>query len=154
MIATKSSKLIRYSKTRAEVLVTGTFNVLHAGHCELLEFASSFGPVTVGINGDEYQVGKYGEFAVAAVHRAAVLNACRYVDEVVIFTEADPSRLILQLKPKFFIRGPDYLGVKLPELDALESVGARVIIQPVDKISSGTELSKGLPDWLLGIKGY
>jgi len=144
----------RSTKNRADVLVTGTFNVLHAGHCELLEFASTFGPVTVGINGDEYQVGKYGELAVAAIHRAKVLTSCRFVNEVVIFTEQTPSRLILQLRPRIYIRGPDYQGVELPESDALKSVGAQVIIQQVDKLFSGGELSRGFPDWLLGINSF
>ena len=41
------------------VLVNGTFNIVHAGHCELFEFASRYGDLIVGINSDRYVYDKY-----------------------------------------------------------------------------------------------
>lgn len=131
------------------VLVTGTFNILHAGHIELLEFANNFGSVTVGINGQQYQVEKYGEYAVPLVNRAKVLRACRYVDQVVFFNEPDPSKLIRRLKPDFFVRGPDYINVSLPEQEALNDVGAELIVQNAEKIANSSDLSAVIPDFIL-----
>jgi rfaE bifunctional protein nucleotidyltransferase chain/domain len=137
-----------------EVLVTGTFNVLHAGHCELLEFASRLGRVTVGINADPYLVKKYGDKAIPLNNRAYVLKCNRFVDEVVFFKEDNPAKLIKKLKPKYFVRGPDYAGVELPEQDALDSVGAKVVIHRVDKIHSSTEIVSGAPSsWFESIPG-
>lgn len=136
-----------------DVLVTGTFNVLHAGHVELLEFASQFGEVTVGLNGDRYQVAKYGDLAIPLQSRASVLRACRYVANVVHFDEDDPSELVYRLKPNVFVRGPDYAGKDLPELEALQDVGARIIIHHADKLYSGEEVTqilkatKGFDKW-------
>jgi cytidyltransferase-like protein len=129
-----------------EVLVTGTFNVMHAGHVELLEFASRFGSVTVGVNADSYLHGKYGEDkTVPLMNRAYVLSSCKFVDEVVVFTDNDPSALILQLKPRYFVRGPDYTGVELPEQDALDQVGAQLIIHQTDKIHDASSLVESVP---------
>lgn len=124
-----------------DVLVTGTFNVLHAGHVELLEFASQHGSVTVGINSDAYLHGKYGEDkTVPMLNRAYVLQALRCVDEVVIFTQDDPSELIRQLRPRIFVRGPDYAGVELPEQDALDDIGAQLVVHCAEKIQNASTL--------------
>ena len=62
--------------SQVDVLVTGTFNVMHAGHVELLEFASRFGRVTVGLNADSYLYSKYGEDkTVPLLNRAYVLSS-------------------------------------------------------------------------------
>lgn len=128
----------------ADVLVTGTFNVMHAGHVELFEFASHYGKVTVGINGDDYMRVKYGDHAIPMMNRAYVLNSCRYVNDVVFFNEQDPSQLILKLRPKYFVRGPDYDGVDLPELDALRSVGTTLIIHQTKKILNSSRIVPSL----------
>jgi len=130
-----------------EVLVTGTFNVMHAGHVELFEYASQYGSVTVGINADSYLHDKYGEDkTVPMLNRAYVVSSCCFVDEVVIFTKSDPSALIRQLKPQFFVRGPDYSGVALVEQDALDEVGAKVIIQCADKIHNASSLIENVAE--------
>ncbi len=128
----------------AEVLVSGTFNIMHAGHVQLLEFAAHYGRVTVGINGDEYMRVKYGDKAIPLLNRAYVLRSCRYVEEVVFFNEPDPSELILKLRPKYFVRGPDYTGVDLPELDALRSVGTTLIFHNGKKIHSSSAIVPSL----------
>lgn len=130
----------------AEVLVTGTFNIMHAGHVQLFEYASQYGKVTVGINADSYLHGKYGEDkTVPMLSRAYVVSSCRFVDEVVIFTQKDPSSLIRQLQPKYFVRGPDYSGTELPEQDALDEVGAQLIIQCAEKIHDASSLVEDVP---------
>ena len=130
---------------KTEVLVTGTFNIVHAGHVRLLEFASKYGKVTVGINADPYLQNKYGDHAVALVDRSYVLKSIQYVDSVVVFMEEDPSALIRQLKPTYYIKGPDYILEELPELSAIKATGAHPIIHPTDKEYSSTNLCEALP---------
>lgn len=131
------------------VLVTGTFNVLHAGHCELLEYASQFGKVTVGLNGDDYQRKKYGDNAMPLILRAYTVQSCRYVENVTFFHEDNPSELIKVLKPKVYVRGPDYRGLKLLEQEALDSINARLIICPGEKIANASALTIDLPRKLI-----
>jgi D-beta-D-heptose 7-phosphate kinase/D-beta-D-heptose 1-phosphate adenosyltransferase len=124
-----------------DVLVTGTFNILHAGHVDLMEYASTFGRVTVGVNGDQYQMRKYGKLMVPAEQRRRCIEACRYVEGgAVVFEEDDPSSLIRLLRPRVFVRGPDYSGVLLPEQPALNEVGCLLIVQPAVKIASSTAI--------------
>ena len=126
--------------------MTGTFNLMHAGHVELLEFASRFGHVTVGVNADSYLHSKYGkDMTVPLMNRAYVLSSCRYVDDVVVFTDDEPSSLILQLRPRVYVRGPDYAGKQLVEQSALDQVGAELIIHQSEKIHDSSSLVASLP---------
>ena len=131
---------------KTDVLVTGTFNVVHAGHVRLLEFASRYGSVTVGLNADPYLKKKYGDKAVPLIDRTYVLSSNKYVDNVIVFMEDTPLKLIKKLKPRVYIKGPDYMNVDLPEAEALASVGAHVIVQPAVKEYSSTELVENLPE--------
>lgn len=133
------------SPLKTEVLVTGTFNVLHAGHIRLLEFASKHGLVTVGINNDSYLKGKYGDKAVSLEDRIYVLTSNKYVSNVVVFDEDEPSNLILELKPTFYVKGPDYKDVVLPEAEAVERAGCKLIIHPALKEYNSSNLIHSLP---------
>lgn len=123
------------------VLVTGTFNICHSGHVRLLEFASRFGRVVVGINSDNYLWKKYGkDKTVMASSRAYVLKSIRYVDDVVIFTEDHPGKLIEKVKPDFYVKGPDYKNVELPEEFSIHLAGSKLIIQNIDKENSTSKM--------------
>ena len=122
------------------MLVTGTFNLVHAGHVRLLEFASRYGLVTVGINSDPYLAKKYGDKTVPLVDRAYLLRSNRFVQNVVVFTEDTPASLIRKLRPKYFVRGPDYKGVVLPEQEAIKQTGCTLIIQSAPKEYNSSEL--------------
>lgn len=124
-----------------EVLVTGTFNILHAGHIRLLEFANRFGKVTVGINSDDFLYKKYGkDNTVRSIDRAYVLKSNIYVDNVYVFSEENPGSLIKKLKPKFYIKGPDYKGVLIPEDKIINLLGIKKIIQPIEKEYNASDL--------------
>ena len=57
-----------------------------------------------------------------------------------MFTDDTPSALILQLRPRIYIRGPDYAGVELPEQYALDQVGTKLIIHQSEKIHNASSL--------------
>ena len=64
----------------------------------------------------------------------------RFVDKVVVFSESNPSKLIRKLKPRYYVKGPDYRGVELPEASACHEVDTLVVIQPTEKIQNSSEL--------------
>jgi len=56
-----------------------------------------------------------------------ILEALRYVDQVIIFEEDTPYRLISKLKPDFIVKGGDYreqevIGSDLCEVKIFETV--------------------------------
>ena len=123
------------------VLVTGTFNICHSGHVRLLEFASRFGRVIVGINSDNFLWKKYGkDKTISASDRAYVLKSIKHVEEVLIFTEEHPGKLIEKIKPDFYIKGPDYKNVDLKEEFSIHLTGCKLIIQNADKENSTSKI--------------
>jgi cytidyltransferase-like protein len=127
------------------VLVTGVFNILHAGHCQLLEFASRFGKVVVGINGNEYNVKKNGTATVPLINRVYVLTCNKFVHEVVVFHEDHPGALIKRLGPDFYVKGPDYFNEKLSEQQAIDDTEAILLIHQADKIGNSSDLVEQAP---------
>src|SRR6188768_2333793 len=80
------------------VFVNGCFDILHVGHISLLEYASSFGPLTVGINSDDSVARKKPGRPVNNLDdRIDMLYAIKHVYEVIPFAEDDPSQLIQRL---------------------------------------------------------
>jgi cytidyltransferase-like protein len=138
---------------KADVLVSGCFNTLHHGHIDLLEFAARLGEVTVAVNNDSYIKQKYGKYAISLVNRTRCLMACRYVHNVIVFNEFDPSKIIYKTKPNIFVRGPDYSGKALPEQQALIDVGCKLVIHQANKVANSSEIVQGLDPGLFDISG-
>ena len=93
------------------VFVNGTFDILHRGHLELLNYAKSFGYVIVGIDTDECIKEKKGPSR--PIHnqeeRKFLLENLRSVDEVIFFSsEPEFGRLIKSLEPDIIIVGSDW----------------------------------------------
>jgi len=94
------------------VFTNGVFDILHAGHLQLLERARSLGDVLiVGVNSDASarRLGKGPGRPVNRLRdRAALLAALWCVDAVVPFSEDTPERLLARLRPDILVKGADY----------------------------------------------
>ena len=93
------------------VFTNGCFDILHAGHVDLLTRARSLGTkLIVGINSDNSvrQIKGASRPFVGEEGRAAVLRGLRAVDEVVIFNEPTPQRIIEKIKPDVLVKGGDW----------------------------------------------
>ena len=94
-----------------KVFVNGTFDLLHRGHLELLNYAKSLGYVIVGIDTDECIKGKKGP--TRPIHnqeeRKFHLENLKSVDEVIFFSsEPEFEGLIKSLQPDIIIVGSDW----------------------------------------------
>ena len=94
-----------------KVFVNGTFDILHRGHLELLNYAKSLGYVIVGIDTDECIKGKKGP--TRPIHnqeeRKFHLENLKSVDEVIFFSsEPEFEGLIKSLEPDIIIVGSDW----------------------------------------------
>ncbi|MBV9094467.1 MAG: bifunctional heptose 7-phosphate kinase/heptose 1-phosphate adenyltransferase [Streptosporangiaceae bacterium] len=115
------------------VAAGGCFDVLHAGHVSMLRAARSLGDrLVVCMNSDDSvrRLKGPGRPLVPAADRAAVLAALDCVDQVAIFEEDTPERLLRQLRPAIWVKGGDYDGSDLPEAAALREWGGRVVTVP------------------------
>lgn len=96
------------------VYTGGTFDLLHAGHIDLLRIckkvAGDQGDVVIGLNRDDFVVRFKGKPPVCSYEeRAHVLKACVYVDEVVENVgDADSKIVIDTVKPDFILIGDDW----------------------------------------------
>ena len=94
-----------------KVFVNGTFDILHRGHLELLNYAKSLGYVYVGIDTDECIKEKKGP--TRPIHnqeeRKFHLENLKSVDEVIFFSsEPEFEGLIKSLQPDIIIVGSDW----------------------------------------------
>lgn len=114
----------------SKVLVTGHFRVLHSEHVKLFEFAYQFGKVIVGINEDYYHNKKYGDKAVPLIDRIYTIASCKFVDSVVSFNEETPINLIDLIRPNFYIKGPDYKDIVIPEQQICDELNIPIFYRP------------------------
>jgi D-beta-D-heptose 7-phosphate kinase/D-beta-D-heptose 1-phosphate adenosyltransferase len=94
-----------------KVWVNGTFDVLHIGHLKLLEFASSFGELRVGIDTDKRvkELKGIDRPFNTTEDRKYFLQSLKYVNDVVVFDSREELiNLVKEYQPDYMIIGDDY----------------------------------------------
>jgi len=115
------------------VATGGCFDLLHAGHVEVLATARQLGDcLIVCLNSDDSVRRLKGAARplVPAVDRAAVLRGLGSVDAVAVFDEDTPTRLLAELRPDIFAKGGDYAVADLPEAEILAAQGGQAVVLP------------------------
>ena len=96
------------------VFVNGTFDVLHRGHLDLLNYAKSLGEyVVVGIDSDERVRKMKGRSRPInrLMDRAHMLANLKAVDEVRFFgDDKELEDLVKEVKPDIMVVGSDWKG--------------------------------------------
>lgn len=130
---------------RSIVFTNGCFDVLHAGHIDLLTKAKQLGDIlVVGLNSDEsISVNKGDKRPINQFERrVAVLSALECVDFIVKFDEPTPINLITDLRPDVLVKGGDYTHDSIVGADFVENNGGKVIIVPITVPTSSTNILK------------
>ena len=103
-----------YEKSMKSIFVNGTFDILHPGHIQLLNYAKSLGgTLTVGIDSDRRVKEKkgYARPVYNVGDRAYMLQNLKAVDYVVIFdSDEELERCIKTVKPDIMAVGSDWKG--------------------------------------------
>jgi D-beta-D-heptose 7-phosphate kinase/D-beta-D-heptose 1-phosphate adenosyltransferase len=113
------------------VFTNGVFDILHAGHVDLLRRARALGDVlVVGVNSDASARRLKGPKRPVnrEADRLALVSALDSVDYALLFEEEAPAELIRTLRPHVHVKGGDYQASDLPEIEAVREVDARVEI--------------------------
>jgi len=110
------------------IYLNGCFDLLHIGHIELIKYAKSLGDyLVVGINSDNSvkKIKGLSRPINNQITRKIILESIRYVDEVVIFDEDTPLKIIKEIQPQIIVKGGDYkkedvVGYEFEKLGLLE----------------------------------
>jgi D-sedoheptulose 7-phosphate isomerase len=116
------------------VFTNGCFDVLHPGHILLLQEARALGSkLIVGINSDRSvrSIKGPGRPLFSAEDRATLLSALACVDEVEIFDELTPERLIEEIKPDILVKGGDWNEDEIIGAEFVKRLGGKVITIPL-----------------------
>ncbi|MFE9244999.1 PfkB family carbohydrate kinase [Nocardiopsis sp. NPDC006938] len=125
------------------VATGGCFDVLHAGHVDLLRRARALGDHLVVLLNDDASVRALKGEGRPVVHqhdRIRVLSALDCVDSVVLFDELTPVRALERLRPDMWVKGGDYDPDLLPETPAVRNAGGEVVTVPLLAGRSSTRL--------------
>lgn len=95
-----------------KVLTYGTFDLLHWGHIRLLERAKELGDyLVVGVSTDEFNAIKHKESYHSYENRKYILEAIRYVDEVIPENDWDQKiQDVIDNDIDVFVMGDDWKG--------------------------------------------
>ncbi|HZP46484.1 MAG TPA: bifunctional heptose 7-phosphate kinase/heptose 1-phosphate adenyltransferase [Candidatus Binataceae bacterium] len=119
---------------RSIVFTNGCFDLLHAGHLQILSFARAQGDVlVVGLNSDRSvrEIKGPERPVYNASDRAHLLAALEMVNYVVVFDEPRAERIIRQVRPDVLIKGEDWRGKTVDGQEFVERHGGRVVLAPL-----------------------
>ncbi len=97
-------------EVKVVVFTNGCFDLLHVGHIRYLAAARLHGDwLIVGLNSDESFRRHKGRNPINCEQwRYEMLMALGCVDEVRIFDEDTPERLLSEIEPNILVKGADY----------------------------------------------
>jgi D-beta-D-heptose 7-phosphate kinase/D-beta-D-heptose 1-phosphate adenosyltransferase len=134
---------------RKIVFTNGCFDVLHAGHVDLLRQARALGDLlVVGLNDDAsvQRLKGAGRPVNALSARATVLGGLASVDYVVAFAEDTPAQIIERVRPDVLVKGEDWRDKGVVGREFVESYGGRVELVRLVEGFSTTETLRKLRD--------
>lgn len=128
------------------ISTSGCFDILHAGHVTYLEEARAKGDaLIVLLNSDASVRSLKGENRpiVPEMERATVIAGLSSVDYVCVFDDKTPCAIIEEIQPDIVIKGGDYEGKHIPEMDSVRLYGGSVAyVSAVDGLSTTNIVEK------------
>jgi rfaE bifunctional protein nucleotidyltransferase chain/domain len=115
---------------RRVVFTNGCFDLLHSGHLALLEAARAQGDVlVVAINSDRsvQEIKGPSRPVIPEAERAETLLSLEAVDDVVIYDDPTPQRVIEALVPDVLVKGADWALDAIVGREVVERAGGRVV---------------------------
>ncbi len=141
--------LLKVEKIRSQgfsiATLNGSFDLLHAGHLEIIYQASLQADVLiVGLNTDEsIQAYKSPLRPIVSLeYRKQMMAALEYVDYVTWFSETDPREMLKKIRPDVHVNGSEY-GAHCIEADVVKESGGRIhIVSLVPGLSTSQIIKK------------
>jgi D-beta-D-heptose 7-phosphate kinase/D-beta-D-heptose 1-phosphate adenosyltransferase len=145
--ALKKFVAARQLQGKSIVFANGCFDLLHAGHLQLLEFAKQQGDVlVVAVDSDDNVRALKGPARPVQdqATRAGNIAALASVDAVCVFGETMPDADLLTLihyaNPDVLVKGEDYATKQVVGAEMVEGRGGRIALCPLLPGTSTTAL--------------
>lgn len=137
------------------VYTTGTWDMFHVGHLNILRSAKALGDVLiVGVSTDELVLKYKGHHPLLSyADRVAVVESCRYVDAVVPQRTLEKDEQLKKLDVDILVVGDDWWEQKVKGHDFMEKKGKRVVYLPYTTGRSSSILRKALERFYKEQKG-
>ncbi len=125
------------------VYTSGTFDMLHANHIKMLEYARALGDILiVGVNTDELVESYKSQPIIPFEERIALMKALKYPDIVIPQHSLDHADKVKKLNFDVFVVGDDWAG----KYDYLKEQGVTVVYFPYGKGISSSNLKQRIYD--------
>ncbi len=129
------------------VFTNGCFDIIHAGHVDLLTRAHALGDrLIVGINSDASirRIKGDGRPFIDQASRREILLGLRSVDEVEIFDEPTPETLVRRIMPDILVKGGDWKPNEIIGADIVLDNGGEVHSLPLKEGFSSSGIVKAI----------
>lgn len=142
-LKTKVTELRSEGKTI--VTLNGSFDLLHAGHMQIIYEASQMGDILiVALNTDE-SIQRYKRASgpiISLKHRLEMMAALQFVSYVTWFDETDPIKILSEIAPDIHVNGSEY-GENCIEADTVRKLGGKLhLVQRIPSLSTTEIIEK------------
>jgi rfaE bifunctional protein nucleotidyltransferase chain/domain len=125
--------------------LNGSFDLLHAGHLQIIFEASQLGDILIVALNSDRSIQQYKSPKrpiVPLEYRLQMMAALEFVDYLTWFEETDPRQLLTIIKPDIHVNGAEY-GENCIEAETVRSFGGHLhIVQLVPGLSTSTIIRK------------
>ncbi|MBI2743931.1 MAG: adenylyltransferase/cytidyltransferase family protein [Chlamydiales bacterium] len=142
-LSAKAEEIRSSGKTIATL--NGSFDLLHAGHLEMIFQASQQADVLIVALNSDASIKQYkspDRPIIPLEYRLRMMAALGFVTYVTWFEETDPRALLSKIRPHVHVNGAEY-GAQCIEAETVLSHGGRVhIVDLVPGLSTSTIIAK------------
>ncbi len=138
-----------YMKNKKERIVgftNGCFDLLHLGHISLFKQAKrNCDYLIVGMNSDSSIKRLKGKLRPINNQdtRYEILKSIVYIDEVIVFNEDTPIKLIEKISPDLLIKGSDYLEEEIVGAEYVKKNGGKIMrVNLIPNLSTSNIINK------------
>lgn len=125
--------------------LNGSFDLLHAGHLQILYEASKCADVLIVALNSDASIKRYKSANrpfISLDNRLKMMSAIAFIDYVTWFEEDDPRELLRKIKPDVHVNGADW-GEDCIERGVVEECGGRLkIVKLVPGLSTSSIVEK------------
>ena len=125
--------------------LNGSFDLLHAGHLEIIYQASLFCDRLLLLLNSDSSIRKYkgcNRPIIALNERLQMAAALEFVDYLTWFDETDPRNILSKIAPNVHVNGAEY-GAECIEAETVSRLGGKIALVPrIDGLSTSNIIKR------------